>query len=84
MEYHFFRGTFVKIKIINLCKFSFNIIYRFANKKAFVIFYGLVGCIYTATYAYFNGTITTLEKRFKIPSKTSGEVIVLSNKVQGD
>ncbi|XP_026465595.1 solute carrier organic anion transporter family member 5A1-like [Ctenocephalides felis] len=49
---------------------------RFANKKAFVIFYGLVGCIYTATYAYFNGTITTLEKRFKIPSKTSGIISV--------
>ena len=45
---------------------------RFANKKAYVFLYGVLGCIYSATYAYFNGTITTLEKRFKIPSRTTG------------
>lgn len=45
---------------------------RFANKKAYVILYGILGCIFAASYSYFNGTITTLEKRFKIPSKTTG------------
>ena len=45
---------------------------RFANKKAFVFLYGIVGCLFSATYAYYNGTITTLEKRFKIPSRTTG------------
>ncbi|XP_059613651.1 solute carrier organic anion transporter family member 74D-like [Phlebotomus argentipes] len=45
---------------------------RFANKKAYVFLYGVVGCIFSATYAYFNGTITTLEKRYKIPSKNTG------------
>lgn len=45
---------------------------RFANKKAYVLLYGLSGCIYCALFAYFNATITTLEKRYKIPSKTIG------------
>lgn len=45
----------------------------FANKKAYVFLYGILGCIFSASYAYFNGTITTIEKRFKIPSKTTGE-----------
>lgn len=50
---------------------------RFANKKAFVILYGILGCIFSACYAYFNGTITTIEKRFRISSKTSGERLFL-------
>ena len=48
----------------------------FANKKAYVLFYGIVGSIFSATYAYFNGTITTLEKRYKIPSKNLGIISV--------
>lgn len=46
---------------------------KFANKKAYVFLYGLLGCVCSAAYAYFNGTITTLEKRFKIPSRTTGK-----------
>jgi hypothetical protein len=46
---------------------------KFANKKAYVFIYGLLGCTFSASYAYFNGTITTLEKRFKIPSRTTGK-----------
>lgn len=49
---------------------------KFANKKAFVFLYGLLGCIFSASHAYFNGTITTLEKRFKIPSRTTGIITV--------
>ncbi|XP_008217820.1 solute carrier organic anion transporter family member 74D [Nasonia vitripennis] len=49
---------------------------RFANKKAYVFLYGVLGCIFSASYAYFNGTITTIEKRFKIPSKTTGFITV--------
>lgn len=51
-------------------------IHRFANKKAYVILYGVVGCFFSATYAYFNGTITTLEKRYKIPSRNTGIISV--------
>lgn len=50
-----------------------KLLQRFANKKAYVILYGVLGCIFSASYSYFNGTITTLEKRFKIPSKTTGK-----------
>lgn len=50
-----------------------NCLQKFANKKAYVILYGLLGCIFSASFAYFNGTITTLEKRFKIPSRTTGK-----------
>ncbi|XP_056646854.1 solute carrier organic anion transporter family member 74D [Diorhabda sublineata] len=49
---------------------------KFANKKAYVILYGILGCFFSAAYSYFNGTITTLEKRFKIPSRTTGIITV--------
>ncbi|KAH8402448.1 hypothetical protein KR009_012021 [Drosophila setifemur] len=49
---------------------------RFANQTAYVLLYGIVGCIFSMTYAYFNGTITTIEKRFKIPSKNTGIISV--------
>lgn len=48
---------------------------RFANKKAYVILYGILGCVFSASYAYYNGTITTIEKRFKISSKTTGKYV---------
>lgn len=54
----------------------FVLYYRFANKKVYVLLYGVVGCIFSATYAYFNGTITTIEKRYKIPSKNTGIISV--------
>lgn len=47
--------------------FSLARAYRLANKKTYVFLYGIIGCVFSATYAYFNGTITTLEKRYKIP-----------------
>ncbi|EDW72267.1 uncharacterized protein Dwil_GK20832 [Drosophila willistoni] len=48
----------------------------FANQTAYVLLYGIVGCIFSMTYAYFNGTITTIEKRFRIPSKNTGIISV--------
>lgn len=50
---------------------------KLANKKTFVVLYGLLGCVYLACYAYFNGTITTVEKRFKIPSRNTGEYLCI-------
>ncbi|KAH8258042.1 hypothetical protein KR038_005069 [Drosophila bunnanda] len=49
---------------------------RCATEKMYVILYGIAGCVMTMTFAYFNGTITTLEKRYKIPTKTSGIISV--------
>lgn len=42
--------------------------------------YGIVGCVFSATYAYFNGTLTTIEKRFKIPSQNLG-IISIGNDI---
>ncbi|XP_071453353.1 solute carrier organic anion transporter family member 74D [Hetaerina americana] len=49
---------------------------KFANKKVYVFLYGIIGSIFSATYAYSNGTITTVEKRFKIPSRITGIITV--------
>lgn len=46
---------------------------KFANKKAFVFLNGIMGLIMGASYVYFGGTITTIEKRFKLNSKTTGK-----------
>jgi len=48
---------------------------RLANKNVYVFLYGLTGLVMSATWSYSSGTITTLEKRFKIPSKTIGKHI---------
>ncbi|CAG9772829.1 unnamed protein product [Ceutorhynchus assimilis] len=56
--------------------FKGDFLQKFANKKAYVILYGLLGCMFSASFAYFNGTITTLEKRFRIPSRTTGIISV--------
>ncbi|XP_077302621.1 solute carrier organic anion transporter family member 74D-like [Arctopsyche grandis] len=47
-----------------------------ANKKFLVFLYGLTGCFFSSSFAYFNGTITTMEKRFKIPSKVTGIILI--------
>ena len=45
---------------------------KFATPRFFLIVYGLLGTIQAMAYIYFVATLTTLEKRFKIPSKTTG------------
>lgn len=60
----------------NLCGISFyhpSWLQRFANSKAFLIVYGLLGTTQAMAYLYFIVTLTTLEKRFKIPSQTTGK-----------
>lgn len=49
---------------------------RLASKKAYVLLFGLVGCLFGAMFAYYNATISTLEKRFRIPSRNSGLIMV--------
>jgi len=46
---------------------------KFANTKSFLIVYGLLGTIQAMSYLYFVVTLTTIEKRFKIPSQTTGK-----------
>ncbi|KAK7867916.1 hypothetical protein R5R35_005269 [Gryllus longicercus] len=45
---------------------------RLASKKVYVLLHGLIGFHQFATGSYFVATISTMEKRFKIPSKTTG------------
>lgn len=49
---------------------------RFANKTSYVVLFGIVGCTFSMSHAYFSGTITTIEKRFKIPSRNTGIISV--------
>lgn len=49
---------------------------RFANKKVLVGIYGVLSFVFASAGSYFNGTITTIEKRFKIPSKNVGIISV--------
>uniref|UniRef100_A0A1B6CBJ9 Solute carrier organic anion transporter family member n=1 Tax=Clastoptera arizonana TaxID=38151 RepID=A0A1B6CBJ9_9HEMI len=43
-----------------------------ASKKAYVLIFGLVGMVQYAMDSYTIATLSTLERRFKIPSKISG------------
>lgn len=47
-----------------------------ATEKSFVLIYGIGGCLLSMSLAYFNAIVTTLEKRYKIPTQTSGLIIV--------
>ncbi|KAH8403161.1 hypothetical protein KR222_006204, partial [Zaprionus bogoriensis] len=48
---------------------------KYATTKTFMYVYGLLGTIQAMSYMYFIVTLTTLEKRFKIPSQTTGIVL---------
>lgn len=52
--------------------FRGKLLQKFANKNTYVILYGILGCVMGACGPYLTGTITTLEKRFRIPSTTTG------------
>lgn len=47
---------------------------KYATTKMFMGVYGLLGTIQAMSYMYFIVTLTTLEKRFKIPSQTTGNI----------
>ncbi|KAH8407485.1 hypothetical protein KR222_002225, partial [Zaprionus bogoriensis] len=51
-------------------------LYSLATEKMYVLVYGIGGCLLSMSLAYFSGTITTLEKRYKIPTKMSGIILV--------
>ncbi|KAJ1527748.1 hypothetical protein ONE63_007703 [Megalurothrips usitatus] len=51
-----------------------------ATSRSFLVVYGLLGTVQAMAYVYFISTLTTLEKRFKIPSKTTG-IMLSGNEV---
>lgn len=44
-----------------------------ATPRNFIVVYGLLGTVQAMAFIYIVVTLTTLEKRFKIPSRTTGE-----------
>jgi len=44
-----------------------------ATPRTFIVVYGLLGTVQAMAFIYIIVTLTTLEKRFKIPSRTTGE-----------
>ncbi|KAL5279212.1 hypothetical protein ACFFRR_003683 [Megaselia abdita] len=67
----------------NLCGLTFfhpQWLQRFANIRWFMAIYGLLGTIQAMSQMYFIVTLTTLEKRFKIPSQTTG-IILSGNEI---
>ncbi|XP_030380437.1 solute carrier organic anion transporter family member 74D [Scaptodrosophila lebanonensis] len=53
---------------------------KYATTKTFMGVYGLLGTIQAMSYMYFIVTLTTLEKRFKLPSQTTG-IILSGNEI---
>lgn len=53
--------------------FKGNLLQKLATKKMFVFLYAISGMFLGSSSAYFSGTITTMEKRFKLPSRTMGK-----------
>lgn len=48
---------------------------KLASKKSFILLHSIIGATISAAQAYTTGTLTTMEKRFKIPSKYSGMIL---------
>lgn len=50
-----------------------------ATPKNFIAVYGLLGTVQAMAFIYIVVTLTTLEKRFKIPSRTTGKDLLTSS-----
>ncbi|XP_055920928.1 solute carrier organic anion transporter family member 74D [Eupeodes corollae] len=73
----------LRLKKNNLCGLSSwhpEWMQRYANAKWFMVVYSLLGTIQAMSYMYFVVTLTTIEKRFKIPSQTTG-IILSGNEI---
>ncbi|XP_034478037.1 solute carrier organic anion transporter family member 74D-like [Drosophila innubila] len=60
--------------------FKGPLLQRCATETTYVAIYGIAGLILAMSFTYFNGTMTTLEKRYKIPTKIFG-VITIGNDI---
>ncbi|XP_033231286.1 solute carrier organic anion transporter family member 74D-like [Belonocnema kinseyi] len=58
-----------------VCGFFPKWLQKRATPKVFVFVYGLLGTIQSMAHVYINITLTTIEKRFKIPSQTTGIIL---------
>ncbi|XP_055304286.1 solute carrier organic anion transporter family member 74D-like [Sitodiplosis mosellana] len=53
---------------------------KFAKTRWFIVVYALLGTIQSASSTYFVITLTTIERRFRIPSQTTG-IILSGNEI---
>ncbi|CAG7725964.1 unnamed protein product [Allacma fusca] len=53
---------------------------KFANKTTFMVIFSLLAVIQGMGWSYMTGTITTIQKRFKISSQTTG-IVIAGNEV---
>ncbi|XP_015609207.1 solute carrier organic anion transporter family member 5A1 [Cephus cinctus] len=67
-------------KDCGLCGFYPRWLRARATPKNFIAVYGLLGTIQAMAFIYIVVTLTTLEKRFKIPSRTTG-IILSGNEI---
>lgn len=51
-----------------------KLLQKFANQEMFAILYGILGATIAASSSYFSGTLSTMEKRFRIPSRNIGKI----------
>ncbi|KAM8711496.1 hypothetical protein ACLKA7_000613 [Drosophila subpalustris] len=56
--------------------FKGPLLQRCATETMYVAIFGIAGLILAMMFTYFNGTMTTLEKRYKIPTKVFGVISV--------
>lgn len=49
---------------------------NFAKTRYYIAVYALLGTIQSASTTYFNITLTTMEKRFRFPSETTGKISI--------
>lgn len=54
-----------------------SLLQKLATQKIFVFLYAISGMFLGSSSSYFSGTITTMEKRFKLPSRTMGKFRLL-------
>lgn len=59
--YSVFKGSFLQFS---------------ATKNIFIFVNGLAGCLVVASFTYFSGSISSIEKLYGIPSKNSGIISV--------
>ncbi|XP_055706090.1 solute carrier organic anion transporter family member 74D-like [Phlebotomus papatasi] len=52
--------------------FNWPFLQKFANKNVYVVISGISGAVFMSRFTYFYGTISTIEKRFKIPNRIIG------------
>lgn len=67
-------------KDCGICGFYPRWLRNRATLKNFIIVYSLLGTVQAMAFVYIIVTLTTLEKRFKIPSRTTG-VILSGNEI---